>query len=79
LVNKNAIEVPTKNYRVIDVGSEYLLRDGEDFKIRYMLDFKDLLHPEISLNKSFHTGLELDYSPNTWFKSQFRAMNFGTI
>jgi hypothetical protein len=73
LVNKNATEVPTKMYRVLDIGSEYLLRDGEDFKIRYMLDFKDLLHPEISLNKSFHTGLELDYSPSTWFKSQFRV------
>jgi hypothetical protein len=73
LVNKNATEVPTKMYRVVDIGSEYLLRDGEDFKIRYMLDFKDLWHPEISLNKSFHTGLELDYSPSTWFKSQFRV------
>ncbi|MEQ1723106.1 MAG: hypothetical protein ABL930_08005 [Pseudobdellovibrio sp.] len=73
IANKNATEVPTKMYRVIDIGSEYMLRDGEDFKVRLMLDFKDLLHPEISLNKSFHTGVEFDYSPNTWFKSQFRA------
>lgn len=73
MVNKNAIEVPTKMYRVVDIGSEYLLRDGEDFKIRYMLDFKNLLHPEINLNKSFHTGIEFDYSPSSWFKTQFRA------
>ena len=72
-VNKNATEVPTKLHRVIDIGSQYMLRDGEDFKIRYMLDFKNILHPEISLNKSFHTGIEFDYSPNTWFKTQFRA------
>ena len=71
-VNKNATEVPTKMYRVIDLGSQYLLRDGADFKIRYMLDFQGLLHPEITLNKSFHTGFELDYSPNSWFKSQVR-------
>lgn len=73
LVNKNAIETPTKMHRVVDIGSEYLLRDSEDFKIRYMLDFKNLLHPEISLNKSFHTGIEFDYSPSSWFKTQFRA------
>lgn len=72
-VNKNATEVPAKLHRVIDVGSQYMLRNGEDFKIRYMLDFKNILHPEISFNKSFHTGIEFDYSPNTWFKTQFRA------
>lgn len=73
MVNKSATETPTKLYRVVDIGSEYMLRDGEDFKIRYMLDFKNLLHPEINLNKSFHTGIEFDYSPNSWFKTQFRA------
>lgn len=72
-VNKSATEVPTKMHRVIDIGSQYLLRDGEDFKVRYMLDFKNALHPEITLNKSFHTGIEFDYSPNTWFKAQLRA------
>lgn len=72
-VNKSATEVPTKMYRVVDLGSQYLLRDGEDFKIRYMIDFQNLLHPEITLNKSFHTGFELDYSPNSWFKTQLRV------
>ncbi len=73
MVNKNATEVPTKMYRVVDLGSQYMLRDGEDFKIRYMLDFKNLLHPEANFNKSFHTGFEMDYSPNSWFKTQFRV------
>lgn len=72
-VNKSATDVPSKMYRVIDLGSQYLLRDGEDFKIRTMIDFQNLLHPEITLNKSFHAGIELDYSPSTWFKTQLRA------
>lgn len=71
--NKSATEVPSKLNRVIDLGSQYLLRDGEDFKIRAMLDFHNLLHPEITLNKATHIGLEFDYSPNTWFKTQLRA------
>lgn len=72
IVNKNATEVPTKMHRVVDLGSQYMLRDGEDFKIRYMVDFKNLLHPEVNFNKAFHTGFELDYSPSSWFKTQFR-------
>lgn len=73
MVNKNATEVPTKMYRVIDVGSQYMLRDGEDFKIRAMLDFKNILHPDITLNKSTHFGIEFDFSPSTWFKTQLRG------
>jgi hypothetical protein len=73
MVNKNATEVPTKMHRFIDVGSQYKLYAGEDFTIRTMLDFKNILHPEINFNKSFHAGLEFDYSPNTWFKTQLRG------
>lgn len=73
MVNKDATDVPTQMYRVVDIGSQYRLYAGEDLTIRYMLDFKDLLHPEINFNKSFHTGLEFDYSPSTWFKTQFRV------
>ena len=73
MANKNATEVPTKMYRTIDLGSQYMIRDGEDFKIRAMIDLKNLLHPEVNFNKAFHTGFELDYSPSTWFKTQFRV------
>jgi|GEM_PF-604225 len=72
-INKAATEVPTKIHRVIDLGSQYLLRDGEDFKIRTMIDFQNILHPEITVNKSFHAGVEFDYSPSTWFKAQYRV------
>ena len=73
MVNKDATDAPTKMYRVIDLGSQYVLREFGSLTIRSMLDFRDLLHPEVTFNKSFHAGIEADYSPNGWFKSQLRA------
>lgn len=73
MVNKDATDVPTKMYRVVDVGSQYVLTEFGDLTIRSMLDFRDLLHPEITFNKSFHAGVEFDYSPSGWFKSQLRG------
>lgn len=72
-VNKNATEVPTKIERTIDIGSQYRFYDGEDLKIRAMLDFQNLLHPNITLATSTHMGAEFDYSPSGWFKTQFRV------
>lgn len=73
MVNKDATEVPTKMYRVIDVGSQYVISEIGDLTIRSMVDFRDMLHPEITFNKSFHAGVEFDYSPSGWFKSQVRG------
>lgn len=73
MINKDAVDVPTKMYRVIDVGSQYVISEFGDLTIRSMLDFRDLMHPEITFNKSFHAGLEFDYSPSGWFKSQVRG------
>ena len=73
MVNKNATNAPAKLERTIDVGTQYRLVDGEDFKIRAMLDFKNLLHPLASMNRCLHAGVEFDYSPSGWFKTQFRA------
>lgn len=73
IVNKDATETPTKMYRVIDVGSQYVLGELGDLTIRSMVDFRDILHPEVNFNKSFHAGVELDYSPSGWFKSQLRG------
>lgn len=72
-INKSATEAPKKLYRVIDIGTQYLLREGEDFNIRVMLDFQNLLHPEVDSAKMLHAGLEFDYSPSTWFKTQIRG------
>lgn len=73
MVNKNATTTPSKLERTIDIGSQYRLVDGEDFKIRAMLDVKNILHPLASLNRCLHAGIEFDYSPSGWFKTQFRA------
>lgn len=73
MVNKNATTTPAKLERTIDIGSQYRLVDGEDFKIRAMLDIKNILHPLASLNRCLHAGIEFDYSPSGWFKTQFRA------
>jgi hypothetical protein len=73
MVNKDATEAPAKMDRVVDVGSQYILSELGDLTIRSMLDFKNLLHPEITLNKATHIGIEFDYSPSGWFKSQIRG------
>ena len=73
LVNKNATEAPSEMHRVIDLGSQYEFARIGGLTLRSMLDFKNMLHPEISLEKSTHVGFEFDYSPSTWFKTQFRA------
>ena len=73
IVNKDATEAPTEMYRVIDLGSQYEFARIGGLTLRSMLDFKNILHPEISVEKSTHVGLEFDYSPSTWFKTQFRA------
>lgn len=73
MVNKDATTAPAKLERTVDIGTQYLLVNGEDFKIRAMLDAKNLLHPLASANRCLHAGIEFDYSPSGWFKSQFRA------
>lgn len=73
-VNKDATEAPSKMNRVIDLGSQYQLMQVGDLTLRSMLDLKNLMHPEANtFNKVFHAGVELDYSPSGWFKSQLRA------
>lgn len=74
MVNKDATTAPTKNPRVMDIGVGYDLTTlGDDLKLRLTAEAKNLLHPNTSVRKSTHAGFEFDYSPGTWFKTQFRA------
>ncbi len=73
IVNKDATETPKNIPRVIDIGAAYSLATFGDLEIRAMLDAKNLLHPNASLTNTLHAGVELDYSPSGWFKSQLRA------
>ncbi len=73
MVNKDATEVPNKMNFLIDAGTQYEISKFGDLTLRSMVDFKNILHPDISLTKSLHAGLEFDYYPNSWFKSQIRG------
>lgn len=74
MINKDAVDKPTKLERTFNVGAQYKIVDWEDFAIRYMIDFRNLGYPgATTFNRVFHTGIEFDYSPNTWFKTQLRA------
>jgi hypothetical protein len=78
LVNKDATQAPEKLQTVFDLGSQYEFATFGSLTLRAMLDFKNLNHPEISPIKSTHAGVEFDWSPSGWFKTQFRAgMNQG--
>lgn len=73
VVNKDATEVPKNIPRVIDVGVQYSAATIGNLEIRTMLDGKNLLHPNANLTNTLHAGVEFDYSPSGWFKSQIRA------
>ncbi len=73
MVNKDATTAPTKNSRTIDLGVGYDLSTLGDLKIRLTAEAKNLMHPNTTVRKSTHAGFEIDYSPGTWFKTQFRA------
>jgi len=73
LVNKDATTAPEKMPTVLDVGSQYEITKLGSFIIRTMIDFKNIMHPEITFNKSLHAGLEFDFSPSGYFKTQIRG------
>lgn len=73
LLNKDATAAPSKNPRVIDIGVGYDLTTWGDLKLILTAEAKNLLHPNTTVRKSTHAGFEVDYSPGTWFKTQFRA------
>lgn len=72
-VNKKATEAPEHLDRVYDIGLQYKVINWEDFKIRFVLDARNLGHPEITQQKALHAGIEFDYSPSGYFKTQLRA------
>src|SRR3989344_5127975 len=73
LVNKDAVEAPKNIPRVIDIGAAYKIANYGDLEIRGMLDARNLLHPNANTTNTLHAGIEFDYSPSGWFKSQIRA------
>lgn len=74
LINKDATEAPEKLQTVFDIGSQYEFATFGSLTLRGMLDFKNINHKLAStIEKTSHVGVEFDYSPSGWFKTQFRA------
>lgn len=79
LINKEAVNAPDKLQQVFDIGSQWEFATFGSLTLRAMLDFKNLNHKmATTAAKTTHAGVEFDYSPSGWFKTQFRAgMNQG--
>jgi hypothetical protein len=74
LYNKDEnTEPPEKLYRRIDIGSKWEYPSLWIFSGRGVLDFRDLLHPNVSLKKSTHIGLEADWKLFSWWKGAYRV------
>lgn len=73
LVNKDALEVPQNNHRVLDIGASYALYEGSATDIKVAVEAKNLMHSEASFYKCSHIGAELSWHGLDWFKTQFRV------
>ncbi|MBX2987481.1 MAG: hypothetical protein KF802_06260 [Bdellovibrionaceae bacterium] len=73
LLNKEKTEPPEKLHRVVDVGTRWEYPSMWLFGGRGVMDFRDLMHPSISLRKSLHLGLEFDWTVASWWKGSYRV------
>lgn len=73
LVNKDALEGPERNERVLDVGASYDLLNTEWMNLTFNLEFKNMAHKNTSVRKSTHAGIEYTALSSYWFKPQFRV------
>ena len=73
MINKDATDAPSKIPRVIDIGAGYEFANLGSLKFLATAEAKNLLHPETTFKKSSHAGIEMDYSPGSWFQAQVRA------
>lgn len=73
MINKKATEAPSDLKFTADVGAGYNILSWGDLILRSTVEYKNMFHTFSTLKKSSHVGLELDYSPGTWFETQFRV------
>lgn len=73
MVNKDATQTPENNPRVIDIGAGYSIYDGSASDLVIAVEAKNLMHPDTSVYKSSHIGLEYTWAPFSWFNTQFRV------
>lgn len=70
--NKKEHGKPEKLFRRIDIGSKWEYPELWLFSGRGVLDFRDLLHPNITFKKSLHIGFEFDWRVASWWKGNYR-------
>jgi hypothetical protein len=71
--NKDASGKPERLYRVLDLGSKWEYPALWIFGGRGTLDIRDIGHPNWTLRKGFHAGLEFDWRVTSWWKGQYRG------
>lgn len=73
LLGTKATTRPDKDSRVIDLGSKWEFPSLWIFAGRGAVDFRDILHPNVNLKKSFHAGLEFDWTVSSWWRGSYRV------
>jgi hypothetical protein len=73
MVNKDALEGPRANDRVIDLGVAYDIYQGDFSTVKLVGEAKNLMHREAALNKCAHFGVEYSILSTDWLQFQIRA------
>ncbi len=64
---------PEKLHRVIDVGTAFKLPKWSLWSTQLAIDVRDILHPNWTLEKGLHAGLEFNWEMFSWWKGGWRV------
>lgn len=64
---------PEKLNRVVDIGSSFQLPSWWVWSSRIAFDVRDILHPNWTVRKGLHLGLEFNWEMFSWWKGGWRA------
>ncbi len=64
---------PEKLHRVIDVGSAFKLPRWWLWSSKLAIDVRDILHPNWTIEKGLHAGLEFNWEMFSWWKGGWRV------
>jgi hypothetical protein len=64
---------PDKLHRVIDVGTAFKLPKWWLWSTQLAIDVRDILHPNWTIEKGFHAGLEFNWEMFSWWKGGWRV------
>lgn len=63
---------PEKLHRVLDLGSSFKLPNWWVWSSTLNFDVRDILHPNWTINKGIHLGLESNWEMASWWKGGWR-------